>query len=60
MTAVNYVLARLKEPSTYAGFSGLALSIGLTTELYTATAAVVAAVAGLIAMLFADKAEPAA
>lgn len=57
MAALNYILARLKEPSTYAGLSGIALSIGLTTELYTAVAGVVAAVAGLIAMLFADSAK---
>lgn len=59
MAALNYILARLKEPSTYAGLSGIALSIGLTAELYTAVAGVVAAVAGLIAMLFADSAKTA-
>lgn len=54
MSAFNYIVSRLKEPSTYAGFSGLALAAGLSNDLYTAAAAVVAAVAGLLAMLIAD------
>lgn len=57
MSIVNFVLARLKEPSTYAGLSGLALALGVSGELYSAASAALAAVAGLIAVLLADPAK---
>lgn len=55
MNFMNWLLARLKEPSTYAGLSGLALAFGVSTELYTAASTAVAAVAGLVAVLLADR-----
>lgn len=55
---VHFVLSRLKEPSTYAGLSGLALALGVSGELYNAVAAALAGVAGLIAVLLAEKAKP--
>ncbi len=55
MSVVNFVLNRLKEPSTYAGLSGLALALGVSGELYDAAAAAIAGVAGLVAVLLADK-----
>lgn len=54
---VHFILSRLKEPSTYAGLSGIALALGVSGELYNAVAAAVAGVAGLVAMLLADKAD---
>jgi hypothetical protein len=57
MSVVNFVLARLKEPSTYAGLSGLALALGVSGELYSAASAALAAVAGLIAVVLADPAK---
>jgi hypothetical protein len=57
MSIVNFVLARLKEPSTYAGLSGLALALGVSGELYSAASAALAAVAGLIAVVLADPAK---
>jgi hypothetical protein len=57
MSVVNFVLARLKEPSTYAGLSGLALAIGVSGELYSAASAALAAVAGLVAIVLAEKAK---
>lgn len=54
---VHFILSRLKEPSTYAGLSGIALALGVSGELYNAVAAAVAGVAGLVAMLLADKAH---
>lgn len=56
MSVINFVLNRLKEPSTYAGLSGLALALGVSGELYDAAAAAIAGVAGLVAVLLADKA----
>jgi hypothetical protein len=55
---VHFVLSRLKEPSTYAGLSGLALALGVSGELYNAVAGALAGVAGLIAVLLAEKAKP--
>jgi hypothetical protein len=57
MSIVNFVLNRLKEPSTYAGLSGLALALGVSGELYSAASAALAAVAGLIAVVLADPAK---
>ena len=53
---VHFILSRLKEPSTYAGLSGIALALGVSGELYNAVAAALAGVAGLVAVLLADKA----
>jgi hypothetical protein len=57
MSIVNFVLARLKEPSTYAGLSGLALALGVSGELYSAASAALAAIAGLVAVVLADPAK---
>ena len=52
---VKFIIDRLKEPSTYAGFSGLALALGVSGELYSSVAALIAAVAGLVSVLLAEK-----
>lgn len=57
MSIVNFALSRLKEPSTYAGLSGLALALGVSDELYSAASAAIAAVAGLVAIVLAEKAK---
>ena len=57
MSVVNFVLARLKEPSTYAGLSGLALALGVSGELYSAASAALAAVAGLVAVVLGEQAK---
>ena len=54
---LDYALARLREPSTYAGLAGLAAALGVAQPLYEAGAAVVMALAGLAAILLADKAQ---
>jgi hypothetical protein len=56
---VQFILSRLKEPSTFAGLSGLALALGVSTHLYEAAAGAIAGVAGLIAVILADKASKA-
>lgn len=55
---VQFILARLKEPSTYAGLSGLAMALGISTHIYEAAALAIAGVAGLIAVILAEKAKP--
>jgi Flp pilus assembly protein protease CpaA len=57
MNFLHWLLARLKEPSTYAGLSGLALAFGVSTELYTAASTALAGAAGLIAVVLADRVE---
>lgn len=52
---LHFVLSRLKEPSTYAGFAGLALALGVSGELYEAVAAAIAAVAGVVSVVLAEK-----
>ena len=55
MNIAHFILARLKEPSTYAGLSGIALALGVSGELYAAASTAIAGVAGLIAMILSDK-----
>lgn len=55
---VQFILSRLKEPSTFAGLSGIALALGMSGELYNAVAGAIAGVAGLVAVLLAEKAKP--
>ena len=57
MSLVNFALSRLKEPSTYAGLSGLALALGVSGELYNAAAGALAGVAGLVAIILAERAK---
>ena len=57
MSVVNFVLSRLKEPSTYAGLSGLALALGVSGELYSAASSAIAAVAALLAIILVEKAK---
>lgn len=52
---VQFIISRLKEPSTFAGLSGIALALGVSGELYNAAAGAIAGVAGLIAVLMSDK-----
>lgn len=54
---VQFIISRLKEPSTFAGLSGIALALGVSGELYNAAAGAIAGVAGLIAVLMSDKAK---
>jgi hypothetical protein len=54
MKIVPWLLSRLKEPSTYAGFSGVALAFGLSGEEWSTVYTAAAAVAGVIAMFLSD------
>lgn len=54
---LNFVLHRLREPSTYAGLAGLAAALGIAEPLYQAAAATVMALAGLAAVLLGEQAK---
>ena len=53
----NFVLDRLREPSTYAGLAGIAAALGVAQPLYQAVSAVIMAVAGLAAILLGEQAQ---
>lgn len=54
MKIVSFLVNRLKEPSTYAGFSGIALAFGLSGEEWSTVYTALAGLAGLVAMLLSD------
>jgi hypothetical protein len=55
MKLVSWLLARLKEPSTYAGFAGLALAFGLSNAEWATVSTALASVAGVAAMFLSDQ-----
>jgi hypothetical protein len=55
MKIVSFLVNRLKEPSTYAGFSGVALALGLSAEEWGIVYTAAAAVAGVVAMFLSEK-----
>lgn len=54
MKVIDWMLSRLREPSTFAGFASLAIAAGLTDAQWATIAAGVAGVAGIVAMLLSD------
>lgn len=51
---MDWILARLREPSTYAGLSVLAGVIGVSQDQWTAIGAVIAAIAGALAVFLPE------
>lgn len=54
---LKWLLARLKEPSTYNGFAGVALAVGISEPVYTASSAIVAGIAGLVGVALSERAK---
>lgn len=54
MKIVSWLVSRLKEPSTYAGFAGVALALGLSDAEWTAIASALAGLAGIAAMFLIE------
>lgn len=52
---MNKVIELLKEPSTYAGFAGLALTLGVSNEDFTAYTTAVAAIFSLVAVALSEN-----
>jgi hypothetical protein len=54
---MSYILARLKEPSTYAGLAAIlsAFGIGLAPEYWEAIASIGVGAAGLAAVVLAER-----
>jgi hypothetical protein len=53
---MQYIIKRLKEPSTYAGFSGTMLALGLAVPgWYGAASQALAGLFGVVAFLMAEN-----
>lgn len=52
---MKYIVKMLSQPSTYAGFAGIALAVGVSSDLYQHVAAAAAAAFGLLAFLLDEK-----
>jgi len=52
---MDNMLKRLREPSTYAGLSGIAIALGLSIEEYQAIANIAAGACALIAMFKGEQ-----
>lgn len=55
MKIVSWLVSRLKEPSTYAGFAGVALAFGLSSEEWSVIATALAGLAGVAAMFLVES-----
>ena len=55
MTFLSWLLSRLKEPSSYAGLSALALAAGLSDAQWAAVSTAVAALAGVAAVFLSEQ-----
>lgn len=53
----RFLLARLREPSTYAGVGVLGAAAGLSPELIGPVGQIVMGVGGLLAILLRDKGD---
>ena len=60
MKIVSWLVNRLKEPSTYAGFSGIALALGLSSEEWSTVYTAIAGLAGVAAMFLSEAPAEAA
>ena len=57
MAVLTWFLDRAKEPSTYAGLSGLALALGLGDTEWNAIGTAAAAVFGAVAVVIAERGQ---
>lgn len=55
MKVISFLVSRLKEPSTYAGFAGIALAFGLSSEEWSVIATALAGLAGVAAMFLVES-----
>jgi len=52
---VQWIIDRAKEPSTYAGFAGIGAALGMSGQLWGAVGALLAAIAGVAAIVMKEK-----
>ncbi len=51
----SWLVDRLKEPTTWAGFSGLALASGMSEVVWTAVSIALAAIFSAVAVILKEK-----
>lgn len=51
----DWIIARIKEPSTWAGLSALGLAIGLTIEQWSAVSSIGVAIGSALAVFLSEK-----
>lgn len=56
---INKLVTLFSEPSTYAGFSGIALAFGMSDSAWTQASAVAASVFGVAAVVLRERAPTA-
>lgn len=54
---VQWIIDRAREPSTYAGFAGVGAALGMSGQLWGAIGALIAAIAGVAAIVIKEKGE---
>lgn len=52
---MNWLWARMLEPSTWAGMSGIFMALGMSEMLATNMATMLASVAGVVAVVIKEK-----
>ena len=52
---VEWILHRGKEPSTWAGFAGLAAAVGVSQPLFAAVSAALVGIFSLVAVFLTEK-----
>lgn len=57
MQALDWIIARGKEPSTWAGLAGLAAALGVSADDWAAYSAAIAAWFGAVAIIVKEKSE---
>lgn len=54
---VDFILKRAKEPSTWAGFAGLAVVLGISADEWQTLSTAFAAVAAAVSMFLGERAN---
>ena len=55
MAILNWLISRLKEPSTWAGLAALGMALGLTQDGYEAISGLGMAAAGALAVFLRER-----
>lgn len=54
---IDWIIARGREPSTWAGLAGLAAAVGISEESWSAISSAIAAVFGAVAIVVRERVQ---
>lgn len=54
---VEWIIKRGQEPSTWAGFAGLAAAVGVSQPLFTAVSAALVGIFSVVAVIMSEKGQ---